>query len=396
IASSDRTLVVCRGSQIFAEGTAQNPIIFTSMDDYNHRTDPTNFPNAPQIGDNGQWGGVIILGNAPINFYVSGNPFTGATTGNTNLGENKIEGIPSGADLDFDGFGDLIEYGQDNGKASSGTATLTAGTANPADNSGVFKYVSIRFGGQAIAQDDEVNGLTMGGVGSGTTIEHVEVFNNSDDGFEWFGGTVNCKNLVAAFNEDEAFDMDEGYAGTIQFAFAIREDFPDGSNTVENVSELDGGNGSSKTGTPLTSAKVYNATLLGAGRTGAVSSQGTLFRMKDNYAGQWHNSVFDDFGGNLVRIDDTNTAARVGTELLVNNSTWGRFNGVAAEGQTSAANALIAQTGNSAVNTDPQLRGVSRTNNGGLDPRPLANSPLLSASLSPVPAGLETVSYRGA
>lgn len=387
----DGALIVSRGSQIFAEGTAEQPIIFTSIADYDHIKDPVANP-APEIGDNGQWGGVIILGSAPINFHVSGNPFTGAAGGNTNRGENKVEGVASGADTDGDGLGDLIEYGQDN-TLSSGL--LVAGTPNPNDNSGVFKYVSIRFGGKVLGLDDEINGLTLGGVGRGTTIEYVEVVNNTDDGFEWFGGTVNAKHLISAFNEDEDFDMDEGFSGTVQFAFGLREDRLV-SGGVENASELDGGNGSILTGTPLTTAQIWNATLLGAGRTGETANAGNVFRMKDNYAGQWHNSVFDDFGGNLVRIDDANTAARVGNELKIENSTWGRFNGVVGTNQTAAATALVGGAGNSAPGTDPMLRGISRMADGMLDPRPRGDSSLLSSSLSTAPAGITAVNYRGA
>ncbi len=395
-AEGDGALIVCRGSQIFAEGTAEEPIVFTSLDEYNHLTDPVTYPFAPEIGDNGQWGGVIILGRAPINFYVAGNPFTGSATGNTNVGENQVEGVASGADTDGDGYGDLLEYGQDNALDGSNLVVVTP--ADPEDNSGVFKFVSIRFGGKVLGLDNEINGLTMGGVGRGTTIEHVEVVNNTDDGFEWFGGTVNCKYLVSAFNEDEDFDIDEGYSGKIQFAFALRYDDVDGAGNVENGSELDGGNGSLKTGFPLTSAQIWNATYLGAGRVGSVAAKGNVFRMKDNFAGQFHNCLFDDFGGNLVRIDDADTANRVGIELLIQNSHWGRFNGLVAEGQTAAATALANGTGNTdpAAQTDPLLGGISRLPNGGLDPRPNATSPLYGSSLSTPPAGLEAVSYRGA
>jgi hypothetical protein len=393
-ADTDGALVVTRGSQIFAEGTAEQPIVFTSLLEYDHIQDPVNNP-APEIGDNGQWGGVIVLGSAPINFYVAGNPFTGATGGNTNRGENRIEGVSDGADTDGDGIGDLLEYGQDN-YLSGGL--LVAGTPNPADNSGVLKYVSIRFGGKVLGLDNEINGLTMGGVGSGTTIEHVEVVNNTDDGFEWFGGTVNCKYLVSAFNEDEDFDMDEGYSGKIQFAFAIREDALDGASNVENGSELDGGNGSLLTGTPFTTAQVWNATYIGAGRVGAVAAKGNVFRMKDNFAGQFHNCVFDDFGANLIRIDDASTAARVGTELLIQNSHWGRYNGAVAQGQTAAATTLANGTGNTnpTQKINPLLGGISRLPDGGLDPRPNSYSPLYGASLSTPPMGLETVNFRGA
>jgi hypothetical protein len=395
---TDGALIVARGSQIFAEGTAEQPIVFTSLDEYNHLQTP-NDPNtpAPEIGDNGKWGGVIILGKAPVNYYVAGNPFTGDLTGNTNRGEMRIEGVSDGADTDGDGIGDLLEYGQDN--ALVGQLLQVVTPADPEDNSGVFKYVSIRFGGKVLGLDNEINGLTMGGVGRGTTIEFVEVINNSDDGFEWFGGTVNCNNLVSFANEDEDFDMDEGFSGKLQFLFALRNDEVDGAGNVENGSELDGGNGSIFTGTPLTSAQVWNATYLGAGRVGAVSAKGNVFRMKDNFAGQFHNCVFDDFGGNLVRIDDTNTAARVTDgSLKIENSHWGRYNGTVAQTQTTAATTLANGTGNSnpTAKIDPKMRGISRTNDGGLDPRPAADSPLFNATLSTPPAGLEAVSYRGA
>jgi trimeric autotransporter adhesin len=396
-ADADGSLIVTRGSQIFAEGTAEQPIIFTSLAEYNHITDPVNFPNAPEIGDNGEWGGVLILGKAPINFYVAGNPFTGDLGGNTNTGENQIEGVSAGPDNDGDGHGDLLEYGQDNALVGGLLEVVTP--ADPEDNSGVFKYVSIRFGGKVLGLDDEINGLTMGGVGSGTTIEYVEVINNSDDGFEWFGGTVNCNNLVSFANEDEDFDMDEGYSGKLQFLFALRNDDVDGKGNVENGSELDGGNGSILNGTPFTTAQIWNATYLGAGRVGSVATKGNVFRMKDNFNGQFHNCVFDDFGKNLVRIDDADTAANVtnGT-LKIENSHWGRYNGLVAEGQTAAADALANGTGNTDpdLKIDPKMRGISRANNGQLDPRPAADSPLFNATLSTPPVGLETVSYRGA
>ncbi|HVP58236.1 MAG TPA: T9SS C-terminal target domain-containing protein, partial [bacterium] len=134
------TLVIMRGAQIFANGTVDNPIIFTSMKPAGQR----------QRGD---WGGVIILGQAPVNQY-----------------EPLIEG---------------------------GIIGGTYGGTNPHDNAGIFRYVRIEFPGYRFQLNNEINGLTMGGVGDGTQIDHVQVSYSFDDSYEWFGGTVNCKYLVA-------------------------------------------------------------------------------------------------------------------------------------------------------------------------------------------------------
>ena len=169
-------LIVARGGKIMAEGTAEEPIIFTSIND-NIELGQKQGSNLDE-NDRGLWGGVLILGYAPSSFEGDSE-------------ESQIEGIP--ADDDFGRYG-----GND-----------------PDDNSGVFKYVSIRHGGALIGSGNEINGLTLGGVGSGTVIDHVEVVGNVDDGFEWFGGNVNSSNLVAFAGGDDALDIDQAYSGTI-------------------------------------------------------------------------------------------------------------------------------------------------------------------------------------
>jgi hypothetical protein len=162
------SLVVARGSRLVAEGTAEAPIVFTAKEEYDAKlTVDTSDDLDPSLGDGGYWGGVILLGSAPVNFY---------TGPSTNANENSIEGFPAGSSAD-----------------------LLYGGINAADDSGVLKYVSIRFGGYEYAANKEINGLTMGGVGSGTTIENVEVISNTDDGVEIFGGTVNTKRIAVAF-----------------------------------------------------------------------------------------------------------------------------------------------------------------------------------------------------
>ena len=152
--------------------------------------------------DFGKWGGVVVLGKAPIS----------ATNGDT---ETQIEGIP----------GDLT-YGK-------------YGGADPTDNSGILKYVSIRHGGALIGDGNEINGLTLGGVGTGTLVENIEIIANLDDGLEIFGGTVNVKNLAVGFIGDDAIDVDQNYSGTVDNFYIIH-----GSDNTDEALELDGPEGS--------------------------------------------------------------------------------------------------------------------------------------------------------
>jgi hypothetical protein len=192
-------LIIARGGMIKAEGTSEKPIIFTSIDD--------NITVGQQAGTNldennsGLWGGVIILG------YAKGS-FKG------DVSEVQIEGIPAG-----DTFG---LYGGDDDD----------------DNSGIFKYVSIRHGGALIGEGNEINGLTLGAVGRNTVIENVEIIGNVDDGVEFFGGTVNPSNLVVWASGDDGLDIDQAYAGSITNSLVILGD------TSDHALEIDGGEGS--------------------------------------------------------------------------------------------------------------------------------------------------------
>lgn len=202
-------LLVARGAKIMAEGTAAKPIIFTSVADEIMPEDITagNFgsPNLdPDI--NGLWGGLMVLGKAPIS----------ASNESGDVSEVQIEGIPTS---DLNGL-----YGGN----------------VPNDNSGVIKYVSIRHGGANIGSGNEINGLTLGGVGSGTVIENVEVVANQDDGIEWFGGSVNVKNAVVWYAGDDAIDTDQSWSGTLDNFVVIA---PGNHNF-----ELDGPEGSMKAG----------------------------------------------------------------------------------------------------------------------------------------------------
>lgn len=192
-------LIVARGGKLMAEGTAQQPIIFTSVKDdiQPGQTAGTNLDESI----NGLWGGLLILGKAK-------GSFSGDVT------EVQIEGIPAS-----DTFG---LYGGD----------------DDTDNSGVLKYISIRHGGAEIGEGNEINGLTLGAVGSGTTIENIEVVANFDDGIEFFGGAVNTKNLLVWAQGDDGLDIDQAYSGTITNSMVIQGDLSD------HALEIDGPEGS--------------------------------------------------------------------------------------------------------------------------------------------------------
>ncbi len=192
-------LIIARGSTINANGSAGEPIVFTSITD-NIQLGQTAGTNLDQ-NDRGLWGGVIVLGNAPSSFRGD-------------AAEVQIEGIPAN---DTNG-----RYG--------GTV------AN--DNSGILNYVSIRHGGTNIGEGNEINGLTLGGVGTGTTISNIEVVANVDDGIEFFGGTVNATNLFVWAVGDDAIDIDQAYSGTIDNAGIVLGDISD------HALEIDGPEGS--------------------------------------------------------------------------------------------------------------------------------------------------------
>ena len=350
------SLVITRDGEIDAAGTKEEPIVFTAKQEYDESKPGYTGPKLdPSKGDGGLWGGLIILGNAPINFY------TGPTT---NANENEIEGFPAGSTLD-------IRYG---GRDSS-------------DSSGRLKFISIRFGGYEFAPGKEINGLTFGGVGRGTEVENIEIVSNTDDGFEIFGGTVNWKRVAVAFCQDDSFDFDEGWRGHAQFGFSIQN--ADGT-IGDRGGEWDGGNGITKIGRPFTDARLFNMTILGEGSTNTTSPNDGIF-LDDNIAAQVHNSVIHDFGGVMAK----DSGDGVGTPTpSFNNTTFGIFG--AGEGD-------IAKVSGSGVvkGVNPLLTGISRTANGGLDPRPSPNSPLVGAPLSAFPGDAparfyEAVDYRGA
>jgi len=276
-----------------------------------------------------------------------------------------------------------------------------------------LRWISIRNGGSNLASDNEINGLTMGGVGRGTTIEYIEVFANLDDGFEWFGGTVNTSNLVSAFNDDDTFDMDEGFRGLHQFWFSI---IGAGNSNGEHGGEHDGGT-DPQDGEPFTNPTIANVTYIGAGAEGGGQDDSGGFQLRDNYSGTYINSIFTEFVDDAIEIEsDGDTPARLqeGSIVFDNNIWWNfslnegtgeydntpaGFSSDAGEDVSGFWDGTQAFPGENFDNeiADPALIGISRQPDGGLDPRPAMSSPAVSGAGTVPDNGFhEQTTFRGA
>lgn len=354
-------LIVRRGATIIANGTAAEPIIFTAeADDVDDAFDLDET-------DRGLWGGLILLGRAPTN----------ANDGAGNRIDVQIEGI------DFDpatGSGDEAQYGGDDAD----------------DSSGSLRYVSIRHGGFSIdgQEGNEINGLTMGAVGAGTTIEYVEVYANFDDCFEWFGGTVETKYLVGAFCGDDTFDYDEGFNGLGQYWFSIQA-----ADIAGRAGEHDSGNNSlgGEGSDPIAIPVISNVTYIGSGTDATPTnddgnSPAVFFR--DNAGGKYYNSVYAYFPGQALRIEDLADGAdsrerlESGDLVVANSLFFGfgagdTFAALVQEGSdrtpASVVVPILEAAGNSI--TDPGFRGVSRiAGDAALDPRPMEGAAAASGA----------------
>ena len=281
-------LVVARGGKIFAEGTADAPIIFTFEDDPLDGSIP--------YSTRGQWGGLIVLGNASLN---------------SEPGETQIEGIPETEQRGLYGGSD------------------------DEDDSGIIRYVSVRHGGSDIGAGNEINGITLGGVGNGTTIEYVEVMSNADDGIEFFGGTAQVKYAAVAFCGDDSFDYDEGWRGNGQFWFTVHDN--NGEGDGDRGGEHDGGT-NPEDGTPYALPTIYNATYMGRG----IDAGKRALTFRDNAGGQYNNSIFFNWGRgidieNLASGEDSYERFQDGDLSFSGNCFWN----VVSEGETATAEDLF-------------------------------------------------------
>ena len=350
-------LFITRDAKIFAEGTRTRPIIFTTdQDDVN---DPEDLP----LFQRALWGGLALFGNAVLNTALD-------NAGNAaNPKYDLFEGLP---DLQINGQY-VHRYGGNNDN----------------DSSGVLRYVSIRHAGFKITTDKELNGLTLAAVGRGTVVDHVEIYAAADDGVEFFGGTVNTKYLVCAFNDDDGFDVDQGYRGMNQFLFVIQEPGvkDQGGEWNGDPKELVASNA------PFANFEIYNATFIGAGTN---TTGNRCWQVRDYAAPKVHNSIMTDFGGWAINVDPDSGWFLTNGLIQIDNNLWGQFR----SGLAETANArvyLFDDASKSNLVADPMLVSISRTNNGQLDPRPQAGSPALTSPLTPPNNGFyDPVAFKGA
>jgi len=338
-------LIVAQGGMINACGTASQPIIFT------FEADPLDgsVPNTTV----GQWGGLILLGYGQLNTV----PKT-----------QNIEGIPTSEPRGL------------------------YGGSNDLDNSGSLCYISLRHGGTDIGAGNEINGLTLGGVGSGTTIHHIEVIANADDGVEAFGGAPQIKYFLSAYCGDDSFDSDQGFRGKYQYIVSI-----EGANS-DRGGEHDGGT-SPEDGTPYAHQLFYNATYIGNAGTRAAT-------FRDNAGGEYHNSIFVDFAKGfdiemLASGEDSYKRFQAGTLKFEDNI----FYNIGA-GSTAADIFKVSYGAGATANSDSTTSAATfasyftTAGNTVANPGVTAANPVptgsLSAGTAPSDSFLDAVTFKGA
>ena len=332
-------LIITKGSKIVANGTATAPIIMTA-----------------QNGTKGGWGGLVLLGQATVN------------QGNNGM----IEGITSS----------VVPAGID----------VTYGGNNDADNSGVLRYVRVEYAGASIAEANELNAFTFGGVGSGTTVDHCQAYQGADDAFEFFGGAVNCKYLVATANDDDAFDFDFGYRGKIQFAVATIDPSLTYSSDPNGI-ECDN-DGSSSALTPFTHPVLSNLTIVGTttGKTNANVALKSAADFRRNCQFTLVNSVLYGFPRGILK-ETANT-----TYTLENNVVCAvPSTGINFSADKSATTTFTPSTTNSGLTSYDDI--ILNNPWGGyksVDALMPVGDPALSGASFAGLTGFDVVTYKGA
>lgn len=341
--------------RLVVNGTASNPVVFRPGTGAGLDLAPSQVTSCAR----GTGGGVVLHGLAPINL-----------PGGTGISEGVF--LPFGGD-------------------------------NPADDSGDINYLVIVCGGVKVTPDNEINGLTFAGVGSGTHISHVQSHLIADDGFEWFGGTVNADHLVSSGNDDDNFDCDNGWQGTLQFGFAI-EDRNLANRGIECDNDADGTDN-----LPQTTPSFWNITQVGAGVMQANNEINDGWYLRRNSAPKIHNAMAVNFGNVGAVIDGSKSQANATSgELEFDHVLFFGNKNLASAANQAAGTCLLenvafksaagyttdgveAAFGGSAILCDdPQLTQVNYDNpiNGSMpDPRPQTGSPALDAGNAATPSG---------
>jgi hypothetical protein len=316
-------LIVSRGGKLFANGSADCQIVFTAEAD--------NLDGSYPIANKGQWGGLVMLGKATNNLTLAANgPWDGSGNGKLCV---------------KDGIGVVEGFASSNLRDQFG-ADLNGGESfDDNDNSGILKYVSVRYSGAILTVGSEINAISLGSVGRGTTIENVEIISSADDGIEFFGGTVNVKHVAFLFGNDDMFDWDDGYSGKVQFLFGLKTD-----NTAnvdsDNGFEMDADDQKSNL-TPRSHPIIYNVTMIGNNKSGLTSDNSGLaaIEAKELTEGEIYNSVFANFryGFNVVKALGT----RTGSSEAYHN--WANTGGNGSNSLKIKCNAFVGMTSDIAI-----------------------------------------------
>ncbi len=416
------SLAVCKGAQIFINGTATDPVIMTSKADV-----ATWVGGNPKTGTwreaANEWGNLTLMGAA----YISANNHGGTTTNTPVPSASNVapmEGLVAGF---------------------PGDTKVLYGGGNDDDDSGSIHYLSLRYGGKVVGLNNELNGLSMGGIGRQTDVDHVDIMNNIDDGIETWGGTVNYKYLNVWNIGDDSFDADEGWRGKVQFGLFVIGYSINGSGSGSGVGdhgcEIDGAEDSDWQ--PVSTSTLYNLTVIGQ----PLQTRGFI-DWRDNARIQYRNCIFMDAGGEVVKFDNldgdgahgygfngTLTWAQTWTTPFNNFSTVNApanpaafypvqtsgmlaemtdsvfFRNINANAYTEANNRGVFAAANNNVNagsaaTDQPIQQIQRgplVVRGGvselpvtlLDPRP-ANAAMTSVNAAPNDGFFTPAQYRGA
>lgn len=292
-AANASALIVQVGAKIFASGTEDCQIVFTAAAD--------NLDGTFPISSNGQWGGICIAGKASNNLTLAANgPFQ------PGVGDGKL--------CVADGIGTFEGFASSNTKDQFG---VTPGQFDDNDNSGILRYVSIRHAGAVLQVGGELNALSLGSVGRGTTIDHIEIVSCADDNVELWGGTVDLKYIAMLFGNDDNLDFDDGWRGRAQFIYVQKTD-----NTAsvdnDNGFEMDGDDQRSNL-LPRSHPVIYNVTMIGNSKTVQTSDNSGIaaIRAKEITEGEIYNSVFGNwrFGFQVTKA----LGARLGTSEAYHN-----------------------------------------------------------------------------